>query len=363
MMRMLRWWAALLILFLVAGVTGCGDDDAKPPGVPGPLPSTSAPAPPPDSTRPAPTLPATTVAEATSVPTVGGGGGPVVDLFYAIHVHTQNEWAPFRDPELTDLDVTAAEGFVTHIEAIAGTLEAHGARGSFHFTFGTAAGLCTLDPAYFDDLAARGHEIGIHAHTNQFLLRAAIEMELTCGRAIGTGSGLAAMAGGPDGSTDATLGESLQVFRDVGATQLLVNMSDHCGSVSSGGNAIEPWQPAGSDVCTDDGAGIIMIDQAPLQYVITDGAPADVFAEAEFSTLAGLAEAAVAEAATLPVDSVAVWGFVTHTNEYVIGASAEAAPQQAALNGLDLLLGRLGSLVGAGRARWSTGAEIAARVG
>jgi hypothetical protein len=290
-------------------------------------------------------------------------GAPVVDLFYAIHVHTQNEWAPYRDPDLTDLDVAEADGFMGHVDAIAGVLEAHGARGSFHFTFGTAAGLCTHDPGYLDDLEAKGHEIGIHAHTNPFLLRAALEMQQTCGRPIATGSGLAAMAGGPDGSTDESLGGSLQVFRDVGATQVLINMSDHCGSASSGGNALEPWRVAGLDVCAHDPTGIVMIDQVSLEYVLTDGAPADVFSEPEFSTLAGLAEAAISEAASLPAGSVAVWGFVTHTNEYVVGASALASPEPAALDGLDLLLTRIDPLVASGRARWSTAAEIAARVG
>ena len=105
-----------------------------------------------------------------------------------------------------------------------------------------------------------------------------------------------------------------------------------------------------------------MIDQVSLEYVLFGEHPADVFSAAEFSTLAELAEAAVNEAGSLPTDSVAAWGFVTHTNEYVIGASALANPEQSALDGLDLLLRRLDALVEAGLARWSTAEEIAARV-
>ncbi len=295
--------------------------------------------------------------------TVPATAMPVVDLFYAVHVHAQNEWSPFRDPGLTDLDVDVAQGYVDQVEAIALTLDMHGARGSFHFTFGTAAGLCSHDPGFFDDLEARGHEIGIHAHSDQFLLKAADAMTDVCGRDVGTGSGLAAMAGGPDGATQASLGTSLEVFRAVGTAQLLVNVSGVCGTTSGGGNAMQPWRATPADICVDDPTGIVMIDQVSLEYVLTGGAPADIFSDREFSILAGLAEAAVSEAGSLPDDAVTVWGFVTHTNEYVRGNSPLAAPEAAALNGLDLLLTRLDPLVATGLARWSTAEQIAARVG
>lgn len=332
-----------------------------------------------ESSSPLPTPPPTTIPGASSATTAAPPSlparpratttsaappertGPVLDLFYAVHVHTQSEWAPFRDPELTELDVAAAQGFVDQVEAIAAVLERHAARGSFHFTFGTAAGLCLHVPEYFDDLEARGHEIGIHAHTDPFLLRAAVEMRTTCGREIGTGSGLAAMAGGPDGATRASLGASLAVFVDVGATQLLVNMSDECGTATGGGNDLTPWRADPADICAPRNDGIILIDQAPLEYVVFDDHPADIFGDAEFTALADLADAAVAETRSLPSDEIVTWGFVTHTNEYVRGASALAPPEQAALEGLDLLLTRLDPYVDAGLARWSTAAEIAAR--
>jgi hypothetical protein len=107
----------------------------------------------------------------------------------------------------------------------------------------------------------------------------------------------------------------------------------------------------------------VLIDQVSLEYVLTDGEPADVFSTVEFSTLAGLAETAVAEAGSRPEDDVVVWGFVTHTNEYVRGSSALAPPESAALDGLDGFLDRMDALVGSGLARWSTAAEIAARIG
>lgn len=373
-------------------VSACGGDEPSPPssvgeealptstqpqaGVTQPsvtLPTTTRPRPPlprPTSvtvtstqTRPATTVPLTPTRPTTTVDIdLTTGTGPVVDLFYAIHVHTQNEWAPFVDPDLTNLDTAAAEGFVNHVEAIATVLEAHRARGSFHFTYGTAAGLCLHDPHLFDDLEVRGHEIGIHAHTNPFLLKAADVMRQSCAREIGTGSGLAAMAGGPQGSTRASLGTSLGVFQDAGASQLLVNVSDECGTATGGGNDITPWRADAADICAPGPTGIVMIDQVSLEYVLFGEHPADVFSHAEFSTLAGLAEAAVTEAGALPADSVAVWGFVTHTNEYVVGASALATPEPAALDGLDLLLRRLDQLVESGLARWSTAAEIAARV-
>ena len=284
-----------------------------------------------------------------------------MDLFYAIHVHMHSEWSPFEGPVMADLDPVAAQGYIEQVRAIAGVLEAHGAVGSFHFTVGTAAGLCIHAPEFFDALEDSGHEIGIHAHSNEFLLRAADAMTGVCGREIDTGSGLAAMAGGPDGSTPASLAASLEVFRRVGASQLLVNVAKWCGTTSSGGNALAPWRVEGDDLCAADHDGILLIDQASLEYVLTDGAPADVFSEYEFATLAGLAEAAIAEAASLP-GPIAVWGFVTHTNEYVLGATATARPEESALAGLDLLLGRLDTYVESGRARWSTAAEIAARV-
>jgi hypothetical protein len=332
-------------------------------------PATTGPAPtPPKPPRPitatvASDNPRTTAVRPTPISvTLPVRSGPVVDLFYAIHVHTRSEWAPFTDPDLTDLDTAEAQGFVDQIEAIAGVLDAHRARGSFHFTYGTAAGLCRHDPGLFDDLEADGHEIGLHAHTNPFLLRASDEMRRTCGREIRTGSGLAAMAGGPEDATRASLGASLRVFVDVGATQLLVNMADECGMTTSGGNDLTPWRADPADICAPSPGGIVMIDQAPLEYVVVGAHPADVFSEAEFSTLAALGEAAVSEAGSLPTDAVAAWGFVTHTNEYVVGASALARPEPAALDGLDLLLARLDPYVEAGLARWSTAAEIAARV-
>ena len=103
-----------------------------------------------------------------------------------------------------------------------------------------------------------------------------------CGREIQTGSGLAAMAGGPDTATRASLGTSLDVFRDVGATQLLVNVSAECGTISAAGNDLRPWRTSSADVCTHDPAGMAMIDQVALEHVLTNGAPADVFSIVEF---------------------------------------------------------------------------------
>jgi len=358
-MRLVRVVAAVALV-----VAPCGDGQSGPSQLPGP--PVTRPGPPGSDPTPTTVVPAATeatVATTTGTVALPAGNGPVVDLFYAIHVHTQNEWAPFVDPDLTDLDTAAAQGFVEHVEAIASVLDSHGARGSFHFTFGTAAGICAHAPDFFDDLESRGHEIGIHAHTNPFLLRAADVMRTSCGREIGTGSGLAPMAGGPDASSRASLGDSLRFFQDVGATQLLINMSDECGTATSGGNDLTPWRAMPADICIPDPDGIVMIDQVSLEYVLFGDHPADVFSEAEFSTLAGLAEAAVTEAGSLSADFVAVWGFVTHTNEYVVGASALAVPEQVALDGLDLLLARLDVLVDAGLARWSTAVEIAGRVG
>ncbi len=337
--------AALVIALVLAGCAG----------------ETSAPAPTGSSGRPSTSGQAQPLS-GTAGTTEAAGDRPVVDLFYAVHVHCGSEWSPFRDPELAELDLAEARGYVDHVGAIAGTLELHGARGSFHFTFGTATGLCEFDPGFLDDLEARGHEIGIHAHSDQFMLRSADAMRRTCGRDIGTGSGLITMAGGPGEATRASLGTSLQVLRDVGATQLLVNLSGECGTTSVAGNAPTPWRATPGDVCGDDSAGIVMIDQVSLEYVLTDGAPADVFSDAEFSILADLAESAVAAAAGESPESVVVWGFVTHTNEYVQGASALAPVEHTALDGLDGLLERLDPLVDSGMARWSTAAEIAARV-
>ncbi len=125
-----------------------------------------------------------------------------------------------------------------------------------------------------------------------------------------------------------------------------------------------PWRAdAMEHLCAPPiSGGIVMIDQVSLEYVLFDEHPADVFSEAEFPTLAGLAEAAVIEAGSLPTDSVTAWGFVTHTNEYVVGASPVATPERLALDGLDLLLTRLDPLVDAGLARWSSAVEIAAGV-
>jgi len=180
---------------------------------------------------------------------------------------------------------------------------------------------------------------------------------------VGTGSGLLVMAGGPDEANPSSLGVSVGVFEDVGAGQLLVNLSGVCGTASSGGNTPQPWRASPAEVCGSDPAGIVLIDQVSLEYVLTDGEPADVFSAVEFSTLAGLAEAAVSEARSRSEDDVVVWGFVTHTNEYVRGASALASPEEEALGGLDGFLERMDVLVDAGLARWSTAAEIAARVG
>ena len=226
---------ALVLVLAEVLVCGCGDSG-------GLASSTSLQPSGPSGSRPPPTPPSLPAAPApsvaivpqsvTSVATVAAGG-PVVDLFYAIHVHASAEWSPFSGPELTDLDTAAADGYVAHVEAIAGVLDAHDAVGSFHFTFGTAAGLCQHAPDLCDDLESLGHEIGIHANRNEFLLLAATVMVEECGRPIATGSGLAAMAGGPDGTTAELLAASFAVFGDVGAGQLMVNMSDWCGTASA----------------------------------------------------------------------------------------------------------------------------------
>jgi hypothetical protein len=88
-------------------------------------------------------------------------------VFYLVHVHS----AAAERPEFAPLTVEEFNGTVRAVDAIARTLEAHGAVGDFHVMQNFAEAAVRFQGAkdnILTNLKRRGHDIGAHVHTDRF---------------------------------------------------------------------------------------------------------------------------------------------------------------------------------------------------
>lgn len=296
-----------------------------------------------------------------------------IHLFYSVHVHGTNDYMPYTSEAMDTIDPAEAEGLRSHILEIAEALEAHGARGSFHFVYGASQGLCTEYPDLIPRLLGAGHEVGVHAHRNSDVERAVASLETYCGVQPVTGSGLMAMANtdhspqpGNQVITDGSLADSMSELAGEGVEQILDNIAKDCGhprGIPEGaGNILYPWQPAytGEEArpCEHDPNGdLVNIDHVSITEYRTSDGQADTLGQEQFDHLVDLFETAIA--GKDESEAVVAWGFVTHTHEYVIGTDIADAADGDALAALDAFLDELEDYVSDGVAVWSTGAEIA----
>jgi hypothetical protein len=275
---------------------------------------------------------------------------PPVHAVFSVVVRAGNSWSPYTGPELTGLDLEAAETVAARLRRLDALLREAGIPASIELAYGPAAALCEVDPGLFDELEAGGHRIGLHARTLGEAFRAHEALE-ECGIRPTTASGLAAMAdpAGEAGVSDASMIEAMGVLSVLDQHQVVGPMVGAC--TESGlaapahgygtGAFTAPWRSAWVDAnpCADVASGrIVLIDQAP--FVPTDGADRigpgalSVLGNRTGQTLAFAADLRFAQPEQLPHPGVISWGVSLRLND-LLPEQPEPAEGIDGLEGVD----------------------------
>ncbi len=314
---------------------------------------------------------------------------PRLALFYAIHVHAPELEGSKLDTRLARQDPQTARFLASGLEALASTLEEHGARASFQLTQAALGAVCgDVGPQVLHDLVAAGHDVGVHGHDAAEMVQAASRLQIECGLVARTGSGLLGpgmmMGGGRRGARGFLLDPDLfvqgaQSAQSAGLEVLTLNttqtatrepaLSQICGGQLGANPAGAPdsgvlplaWRPAldQGEICGTGGEGLALLDHTPGDWLLDErGAPRASVAEladADFAQLKPLLTAAL----TAPGadGQTTSWGFVSHLHEYMPGAVEMGPVSPDALAALDRWL-RWSTDVSEGTAVWKTPPDI-----
>jgi hypothetical protein len=309
---------------------------------------------------------------------------PPLYFFYAIHTHASNEYLPYDDPAMLNLNEEIAENMVEAIEDIAEVLDKYGVKGTWELLPAGAKGICAYqgENHIFRQLVATGHEVGTHAHRIEQIQGSFLALQDECGIVPKTTSGFVAQIGSED-SKDSQIAMtiSLEITSELGMTVGTTNFSPAdsrnpfaglCNSQigtgndmwSESGNLMFPWRPdyANGDVCSDASQGdIVLVDHVSIEWIKLPGQEEipDILGDEHFMQLRGWLDGALEYMEVERPQEVAAWGFVTHITEYALGANANQPLDPEALAALDRFLAYVDSKRAEGRIIYSTASEIA----
>jgi hypothetical protein len=329
--------------------------------------------------------------ESTSqVPPVPGNSSgtiPPLYFFYAIHVHGSKEYLPYTDPAQTAIDPQAAENMLAAIEGIAAVLDRYGAKATWEFMAPAVEGLVEYQggPVIFEELLAKGHEIGVHGHQMDAVPQAVEALETYLGIDPVTSSGfLTQVPVTGEAQAQSAMSLVMRMTAENGLSVGTVNftpggemntISGACDNqLGTGndmyqetGNLLFPWRPdyLNEDICSDlpDGK-MTLIDHVPLTSFILPGedGPPDVLDSQHFGQLQGYFDNALNYLEENQPERTASWGFVTHIIEYAIGSNTENPPEDSALAALDTFLAHVAAFQEQGLVIFATASEIAEQV-
>jgi len=315
-------------------------------------------------------------AEATAQLSPAASEVPPLYVFYVNHTHLSEDTLPYTDPSLQQLDTHVSQNLNDTLLALADVLDRHGLPADWQVVYGMAQGLCSDQGTQnvFQQLLARGHEVGLHVHNfNTDYERALRAMHDVCGISPQVISGLVLAR------SSNQMAQEIQQAKQDGMDLGVIGMSashfmQPCGQqIGTGndmwaqtGNLLFPWQPeyvgAQPDVCTDDPNGdFSLIDHVGM--TAWTGAKgnrqADLLTDADFDRLRARFDAALDYMAQNKPTHVAAWGFVTHPHEFMAGGSrGEQGPDQSALDALDRFLTYVDQKVAEGLVVYATPSQI-----
>lgn len=309
---------------------------------------------------------------------------PPLYFFYAIHTHGTEEYLPYDDPMMTQLNPEVAENMLAAIVGIVEVLDRYGVRATWELLAGGAKGICNYqgEDHILRELTARGHEVGTHAHQLVDIDDAYLALRDECGILADTTSGFIAHLSKMNANeAQAAMKISIETSVDLGVTIGTENLSPGGGRNPFGalcanqmgvgndmweqsGNLMFPWRPdyIHEDICTDSDEGnMVFVDHVSIEWTILPGqqGPPDVLADEHFDQLRGWFDGALQYMQRERPTRVAVWGFVTHISEYAVGGKGENPPDPAALAALDRFLSYVDSKRAAGLVVYATAKEIA----
>ncbi len=316
-------------------------------------------------------------APATTEPTEASASAPLL-VFYVIHAQIGESYTPYTDASLQQIDPTQAQMSAAIIEGIAQVAEKHGMPITWEFPQPMAQALCAAPDDLLGTLQAAGHEIGAYAHSDTL---AAVDQTLTaCGYPPDTVGGLlfdAVHAADPIAFLAQELDEAARLGFRYATDNLSPNddparnpFSPLCHNTfgegnemwAQSGNLFYPWSPdyAHGQICADHpGGDLLLVDHTHPDWLRgADGRYVSVLSDANFTTLRGQLEGALAYRAAHPDGRTAVWGFVSHLSEYTPRNDATAPPSPQALEALDGFLAYLEALQQAGQVRLVTVNQI-----
>jgi hypothetical protein len=312
---------------------------------------------------------------------------PPLYFFYAVHVHGSQEFLPYSDPGMTEIDPIAAENMLAAVEGIASVLEKYDAVAIWEFLGPTVQGLVEYQggPLIFERLLAAGHEIGVHAHQLDAVQFSVAALKESTGITPVTSSGfITQVPVSGEEQAQSAMSLVMRVTAEQGLTVGTVNFSpggkmndlssacdDQLGTGNNmyieTGNLMFPWHPdyLNENICIDlPGGTITLIDHAPLTAFLLPGesAPPDVLTSQHFNQLQGYFDSAIAYQVEHQPERIAAWGFVTHIIEYAVGSRAENPPEESALTALEDFLAYVDGYQQQGLVIYATAAEIAEEV-
>jgi hypothetical protein len=305
---------------------------------------------------------------------------PALYFFYANHTHLEGDYLPYTDSDLERIRPLVAQNIVDTIDAIADLFDSYSAKITFEVVYGTSKGICEyqgIQDNVLLDMSLRGHEIGVHTHRTVDIEKAMQNLTEYCQIPVLTASGFMAEVRDSD-TPQATLAEALQSYAQWGiqaATENLVDLdsstflfgelcnyeigvgNDMWGTT---GNLMFPWKPdyENGDNCIHNSEGdIVMTDHVSIAWMNLQGHP-DVLTTEHFDNLKTYFDEALNYMERERPSKIAVWGFVSHLTEFMLGDQGESGPFTPSLDALNEFLEYVDSYADQGRVRYATVSEI-----
>jgi hypothetical protein len=296
---------------------------------------------------------------------------PGLATMIAIHAHLDDDWQPYTDRLMTEIDTDLLAESTDLITSVADLLNAHHIVANFQMSYGMADALCSTSDGQrvIASLRAAGHEIGIHTHGSEFVAVAYDALVEGCGVTPVTASGIQfsiATASSPQAGAQEWLTEvdALGMSTVLAGLGLSTNpQSFVCATyddetADSEANALlHSWLADPDDICFSDPAGTLAIvthsDRETRALTAID-TPIDNVDVNDLSVWGAQLDAAAAIA-----DAASTWGIVMALPAMMVDGHAD----QRSLAAFDTFLGELATRVAADQIVSVTASEAGSLLG
>ena len=304
---------------------------------------------------------------------------PPLYFFYVNHTHVGQDFAPYTNPALQQLDTEVADNMLDTIEAIAARLNTYGIKASWEVVYGTAQGLCEYEGQnhIFNQLLESGHEIGLHVHNHDDFERDYVAVKESCSIDPTVTSGMRLTSADRPPAVGAriaadAIATNVEFGISVGTTNFTdTRFMEACGEAAAANQGrdelsltIFPWRVdwENAQFCEDDASSNFVIVEHIQMNPWTGGSNAnqpDLLTPEHFENLKAYFDQALAYMETERPTRIAAWGFVTHPHEFMLGLDGENGPDADAIGALDEFLSYVADQEAAGRVIFRTASEIA----